>query len=367
MTATTAPAPATYPLARFFGLLRDLIVGTLLCTTPVTSVIALGWLTRRMGWAIDRRWQRETAKPGWILGPRGQGRTARLLGGLGANIRTGVLTGAGLALLTLPFTLPWLGAWWAGWENSFNKGYEQADVGPVVWLAATAIALPILAHLPLALAHAASEARFGAFFEIRRIRSVAAASGWRLTWLAVLSALFCIPLFGMRAIPVFIEDIVPGFHAMGPEAQGQIAGLFTLGTAALAFTGLLFLRHRAAAIYARATPRAARGRQGRALDRPPGAGSPDVRPSGGAHLPRPLAPPRLPDLVRHARAHRHGPVHELRAGTLDHPPAHPFALDGVTLSLPRTDILDRPELYPAPPDLADMRPVEGALGHRRGL
>jgi len=232
----------------------------------VTSVIALGWLTRVMAATIARRTGGAVAPVGWLLCPRGQGAVTRLLGGLGANIRAGVLTLAGLALLTLPFTVAWLGAWWAGWENSFNKGYEQASVGPLAWAAATAVALPVLAHLPIALAHWAHEGRFGAFFEVRRIRQIFAAAGWRAVWLAVLSALAVVPFFGLRGLPVFVEGVVPGFATMTPESQAQVAQGFDLLGAALAFGILLFLRQRAAVIYARAVGAdRAPSRAGRAL------------------------------------------------------------------------------------------------------
>ncbi|MEM9473747.1 MAG: hypothetical protein AAGA71_00515 [Pseudomonadota bacterium] len=250
-TATARGGVLALP-GRLLGLIRDMVVGTLLCLTPVTSVIALGWLTRVMAATIARRTGGAGASVGWLLGPGGQGAVTRLLGGLGANIRAGVLTLAGLALLTLPFTVAWLGAWWAGWENSFNKGYEQASVGPLAWAAATAVALPVLAHLPFALAHCAHEGRFGAFFEVRRIRQIFAAAGWRAVWLAVLSALAVVPFFGLRGLPVFVEGFVPGFATMNPEAQAQVAQGFDLLRAALAFGILLFLRQRAAVIYARA-------------------------------------------------------------------------------------------------------------------
>ncbi|MEL6643838.1 MAG: hypothetical protein AAFQ79_07885 [Pseudomonadota bacterium] len=255
-TATARRGVLALP-GRLVGLIRDLILGTLFCLTPVTALIALGWLTRVMGATIDRHRGQAPEPVGWILGPKGQGGIARALGGLGANIRSGVMTAAGLAVFTLPFTLAWLGAWWAGWENSFNKGYEQASVGPLIWFAGTALALPVLAHLPFALAHFAAERRWPAFFELRRIHSVFAAAGWRAVWLALLSALTVVPFFGLRAMPVFVEGIVPGFAEMTPEAQLQVARGFMLAGAALSFAVLLFLRTMAARLYARSIPRAA--------------------------------------------------------------------------------------------------------------
>lgn len=250
-------------------LLRDVLFGTLLCLTPVTAILALGWLTRRMDFTIRSRWHEVPDPPGWIMGAAGKGWPQTLLGGLAANVETGLRTAAGLFLLTLPFTLAWHGAWWAGWENSFNKGYEQSAVGPAVWLLATLVSLPVLAALPLALAHAATERRLGAFFEFRRIRGIAAAAGWRLPWLAALSVLFGGMVFVMRAVPVFIEGLFPGFTTLAPERQAEIAGRLDLVVAALVFAAMALLRHRAAAIYAIAAPRAAGG----PVDKPMRSGS----------------------------------------------------------------------------------------------
>lgn len=258
-TSVATPAIPRLP-ARLLGFARDLIVGTLLCLSPLTAIIALGWLARRMRARIRRSWYGEAVDTGWFLGPKDRGRFSRLFGGVAANIRAGLLAAVGLFALTLPFTLTWLGAWWAGWENSFNKGYEQAAVGPSVWFLATLLSLPILAHLPLALAHAAAEDRFSAFWEWRRIRSVAASAGWRLVWLALFSAILSVPFFGLRAIPAFIEDIVPGFADMTITAQAEVAQGFEFATAGLAFVCALIVRRQAAMLYAISTPRAAVGR-----------------------------------------------------------------------------------------------------------
>ncbi len=257
---TLAAQPATSVPSRLLRWVRDMIVGTLLCLTPVTALLALGWQMRAVSRRVDARWGGETPAPGWLFGPRGSGWFSRLFGGLAANIRMGLLAFIGLAAVTLPFTVLWLGAWWAGWENSFNKGYEQSDVGPIVWMIGTVIALPVLAHLPLAVAHAAHEGRLSAFFEVRRIRSLASAAGWRIVWLALLGALLAVPFFGMRALPVFVEGIVPGFADMTTEGQAQVAFGFNLVGAALAFVLMLFFKLRAAAAYAVAAPRAASGR-----------------------------------------------------------------------------------------------------------
>ncbi len=243
-----------------------LLVGGLLCTSPLLSLVALGWLSRRMRLAIDSEHAGFTdAAPGWILGPRGRGWIVRLAGGLAGNIRSGVVTAAGLAALSLPFTSLWLLAWWAGWENSFNKGYEQAWVGPTLGLAGTLVALVALAYLPIALAHQAATDRFGAFFEWGTIRDLAGRSGWRLPALALVSAMLAFPLFAVRALPAFAEGIVPGFSDMNADEVERLAGNIQLLAGLWTFAALWALRLRAARLYARAIARPASGRVARVL------------------------------------------------------------------------------------------------------
>jgi hypothetical protein len=246
--ALTRPAP----LWRLIGLARDLALGGLLCLHPVTAIIALGWLTRRMAAIMGAGGAGKT--PGWLLGPQGEGPVMRMLGGLGANIRDGLRTLTGLALLTLPFTGLWLGAWWAGWENSFNKGYEQAVIGPAVWLGATIPAILILSHLPFALAHAARAGRLGAFAEWRVIRRMRAAAGWRAVWLALISVVLALPLLAAQALPVLIEEFMPGFATMPAADQQAVGGLIALSTALYSFASLYTLRHMAARIAIRPQP-----------------------------------------------------------------------------------------------------------------
>jgi hypothetical protein len=255
---TLAPARRSGALLRVLGALRTLVLGTLLTLGPLTSILVLGWLSRRMQATIEARLtRRPQPSPGWVLGPRGAGRVVRLFGGLGANIRAGVSAALALAGLTLPFTLLWLGAWWAGWENSFNKGYEQAAVGPSVFLAGTALSLPLIAFLPLALAHAAVEGRAAAAFELRRLRAVAAHAGWRLPALGWLTLALALPLFAGRGLPAFAGAMWDGLEGLSPEAVEVLRGWIALARAAWAFLALVLLRGIAARLYAGAATAAA--------------------------------------------------------------------------------------------------------------
>jgi len=245
-------------ISALFRLVKNLVVGTLLCLTPVTAVIVLGWMMRHMRAVSLRRLGLHQAsagldgRHGWVLGPRGSGFLTRLFGGLWSNVTTGIGGFVSLALATLPFTGLWLVSWWAGWENSFNKGYEQSWVGPAVGLTGVAIGLWVMAYLPMALAHQAAEGRWLALFEIRRVRSLVAYSGWRYLFLAVATTVLALPLFAARGLPAFIEGIVPGFAELPADEVQNIIGMIALAKAGYVFATLVFLRGWAARIYARA-------------------------------------------------------------------------------------------------------------------
>lgn len=273
MTHIPEPAltPAAYGPGRLSRLGRFLlngVIGSLLCTGPVTAVIALGWLTRRQGHLARDRFGAAEESPGWLLGPRESagrptGRVVRALGGLAANIRTGLMALLALLAWTLPFTVLWLGAWWAGWENSFNKGYEQAFVGPSVFLLGAFLAALILPALPLVLAHLAAEDRLSAAFELRRLRGLIAQAGWRVPALSLLTAGFAVPFFAARGLITTAGDWAPWTQDLTPDAAASLRGQITLALATVAFFTTWALRALAARTYATAAPRAAGLKPGR--------------------------------------------------------------------------------------------------------
>jgi hypothetical protein len=257
MTSLTRPAYAPGRLARLGHLILNSAIGTLLCTGPVTAVIALGWLTRRQGHLARDRFGTLDESPGWLLGPREKGRIARALGGLAANIRSGLIALSALLVWTLPFTLLWLGAWWAGWENSFNKGYEQAFVGPAVFLTGAVLAALILPALPFMLAHLGTEDRLSAAFELRRLRSLIAQAGWRVPALTLLTTLAALPIAGARGLITTATDWAPWVQDLSPDEAAALKGQIGLALAAFVFLTTWTLRSLAARSYATCAPRAA--------------------------------------------------------------------------------------------------------------
>ena len=51
-----------------------------------------------------------------------------------------------------------------------------------------------------------------------------------------------LPLFAARGLPVFVEDLVPGFATMDAEGQAGVANGAALATALYVFAMLWFLR-----------------------------------------------------------------------------------------------------------------------------
>lgn len=247
--------------------LKDLLIGGIFCLTPVTAIIVLGWLVRDMRRTVLKRLSiisqhpdgvtelDRSHPPSWFLDLRGNGFFRRTLGGLFENAKTGLATLPALFLATLPFTAAWAASWWAGWENSFNKGYEQSWVGPTLGLLGTAIGLWIMAHLPLAIVHMAVERHATAIFEIRRIRGLVAAAGIRYILLSAFFVFFALPLFAIRGLPVFGENIVPGLADMtAKEVEGLVA-LIAFAKAVYIFFALRMFRRLSARVYAYAVLR----------------------------------------------------------------------------------------------------------------
>lgn len=259
MTLAVDPPRRSGLIARLVGALWSLLLGTLLCLTAVTSLIALGWLMRRMRFVAATKAGLAADRPGWIMGESGSTGIARLLGGLAANIREGVMAALSLAIATAPFTIIWLLSWWAGWENSFSKGYEQAFVGPALGLAGVAVFCVAMIWLPLALAHQAVENRALALLEWRKVRSAVRHTGWGYVLHAATTVVFALPLFAGRGLITFASGIVPGFDDMTAEQIVQLSDGIDLASAIYVFASLVILRTWAARIYATAVARALDG------------------------------------------------------------------------------------------------------------
>lgn len=258
---TERPNRARGVRARLFGLI-SIVIAMILALTPVTAILVLGWLMRIM--------RRETAIALYRYGATEKKRKlvlARMAAtpelthihrfpgwwtGLAETLRAGLKATIALAVATLPFGALLLLSWWAGWENSFNKGYEQAWVGPLLALFGLLLAIFVLVHLPMALAHHAAERRVGALLELRVVRAFIRRVPWRYMVFTLCMVAASAPVYLSQIVPTFIEGVFPELATAGPEELQAFALRWHVGFSVYLVLVLLLLRRWSARLYARA-------------------------------------------------------------------------------------------------------------------
>ena len=250
-------------------------VAIVLSLNPLGALLVLGWLMRlmRRETAIAsirelRRVSRSQARAllasrpalatlapwtGWLRASQPKSSwLGRWLGGLAETVKLGSISALALALATLPFTGLLLLSWWAGWENSFNKGYEQAWAGPALALLGILAALFVLQHLPMATAHLAAERRISAMLDLPTVRALIRAERWRNLSLALLTAIAALPVAGAQILPAFIETWRPGFAELPPEIVQAVATQWHVLPTIYLVLALIFLRRAQSRCYTRA-------------------------------------------------------------------------------------------------------------------
>ncbi len=252
-------------LGRLLSAFLSVVLGTLLSLTALSAVLLLGWLMtlmRKRAMTVLGQTVADADQPTWMLGPKTSRGLSRWFGGLARNARAGIQGSAALFVATFPFASFWLVAWWAGWENSFNKGYEQAFVGPMAGMIGIAVFAVIMVYLPIALAHQAVERRAFALLELRQVTRIVSRTGWGYVMWAAVTLLFALPIFASRGLPAFGEGIYPPLANMTPEQVAQIRGMIDLMTALYIFVSSVILKRWSAGIYARALLRLGQPRSG---------------------------------------------------------------------------------------------------------
>jgi len=264
--------------------------GAWFSTWALPSVLLVGWAGRAARREVLRTWWRQspvrargvsfetfasadpaTAEcagwPSWFSGglhgpPAASGRWRRGLrrgfGGLVANARLGVALLVNTWVLTLPPCLLWAVAWFAGWQNSFNKGYEHAWFGPTVFVLGMLWFAAAMACVPLAQARQASTGDWRRFHDFRLL--------WRLIrrqWLASLLLAFvwsgaCGLVLLVKLAPQ-LAQYEPGLLDLPAPEQWRVSRNFYLMAALVLFPVFLGTRLLAARVYAQALRRAYQG------------------------------------------------------------------------------------------------------------
>ncbi len=265
--------------------LWKIFAGAVFCQFFPTSILVVGWSYRAMQRRALRIWQahsplaqaeldtlsrsdalfrRHAEWPNWFVQPRGL-RTAPAKGvaarvrrwsrtvsaSLGQNIRMGLL---GILNTSVAMALPavlWELGWYAGWDNSFNKGYEQYYVGIAVSWIGILMFLAVMLYLPMAQARQAVTGDWRAFYHLRTVWAVTRNAPLRAVLLAAAYSLVSLPIAITLSVPLFIENIVPGTAAMSDSEFIQFLNRYYFRLSIYGFLAYVFVRWIAAGSYAR--------------------------------------------------------------------------------------------------------------------
>ena len=278
-----------------FGPVKFLLA-MVFCQTPIGALLILGWTFRliqraalKQWWrlarvrgsgpitfsefiAMDSRWIEHVSWPNWVvsqnfsralqalsglpLGRRLRTFVKLLVASLWQNLKLGTQGILNVWLFTLPGCLLMFFGWYDGWNNSFNKGYEQAVVGPGISLLGIALLIGALFYVPMAQARQAVTGEWRRFYDFRLVWTLARRMWFGCLGLAVLYAALMLPIMVLGFLPMFFPQL-PGAAAEVSPGQA-VAGLKTyfFWCAALVFPAFVSLRWIAARLYAHALLRA---------------------------------------------------------------------------------------------------------------
>lgn len=267
------------------------LIGTLFCQMALFALFVVGWAQRYMQRCVVRRWFRikqgkftprewevfvnqdaelaylnkapnwfwrqkgiawPQSEPGFkgfikLLGPR----IAFPLHSFGKNLKLGFQAIINIWIFTLPACVLWLYAWHAGWNNSFNKIYEQAYVGPLTGILGFLLFIAAMFYVPMAHTRQAATGQWRSFFEFDLVWRIVRDRWLSVIGLAALFSLVSLPLSIMKMAPVFMMQSGSNLATMSDmELLGFLRGYY-LFVGLLGFIAYVSLRVVSARIYAK--------------------------------------------------------------------------------------------------------------------
>lgn len=262
------------------------IVGAAFCQMLLTSIAVVGWTYRVAQRRIMKRWWKLSqiekpdcfcnfvqfssfhrdlgGWPNWILQNNrawmrfhrvpGLDKTRAgfkaLLFSLWLNFKIGVQALFNTLVFTLPAGALMLFAWYAGWHNSFNKGYEQAIVGPVLGIAGIFLFIAAMYYVPMAQMRQASTGNWRAFYQFKTVWQIIRKKWLSCFGLALLYTTMAVPFTILKTMPGYFPQINPGLVELPPTEALEFAKNYYFYAGFFVFGAFLFLRLVAAQIYA---------------------------------------------------------------------------------------------------------------------
>ncbi|MAE63897.1 MAG: hypothetical protein CMJ18_06455, partial [Phycisphaeraceae bacterium] len=283
--STRAPYRPRHRFLRVLVAAWKWLVAAVLSASPVTSVLIVGWVYRLMQRSALSTWHRLGASdesftafldrhddtrahvhwPNWMLGQRWT-RSIRggdaaaspavvrriagaLAGSAWVNFRLGVAGVFNTWVLTLPACAMWLSAWYAGWNNSFHKGYEQAWIGPMTGWIGVLLFIGAMVYVPTAQARQAVTGRWRSFYQFGLVWRLIRRSPWKHAALAAAYCALSVPVMVLKTVPIGFDRIEDYEQMTNAQVLGMLDRYF-FWCAVAVFAIFTALRLWAARIYA---------------------------------------------------------------------------------------------------------------------
>jgi hypothetical protein len=257
------------------------LIGSWFCLNPLTALIVVGWLCRRIQSRVLYGWWKQARRddtfaefcrtlgseapvlrPRWFLReanrPKPSGSFRRALhivtapvASLWLNLRLGFVSLFCTELL-LGFgclTMAW--SWWYGWLNSFHKGYENYLVGPLSGVGGVILFTAAMMYVPMAQVHQAVIGEARAFFDFRFVWRLVRSRPTGYLGLALLFLFFGVVLEILKTAPAFLPQADLGSEPTDAELRGLAHFLenYYFACAVVLFVALLLTRLAAARVY----------------------------------------------------------------------------------------------------------------------
>ncbi|MGZ8921182.1 MAG: hypothetical protein ACXW3L_09370, partial [Limisphaerales bacterium] len=192
----------------------------------------------------------------WLTAHRTPGRAKisrivkALFHSLWLNFKIGVQGIFNTWVVTLPGCVLMLFSWYAGWHNSFNKGYEQAVVGPATGLAGIALFIAAMYYAPMAQVRQASTGNWRAFYQFKLVWQLIRKKWLACFVLALFYTAFSVPVTILKTVPGFFLQMNPSLADRSPAELLDFAKNYYFFTGIAVFVAFVLLRLVAARIYA---------------------------------------------------------------------------------------------------------------------
>jgi len=269
--------------------LWKIFLGAVFCQWLPTAIFVVGWTYRAMQRRALRIWQKHSmlpestrqvlrqtdplfivheSWPNWFMQPRGLRAAAKaavvptfrarvrrrmhMIGAsLGDNLRIGLLGMLNTSVILILPAILWQIGWYSGWDNSFNKGYEQYSNGIALSLTGIILFLTAMLYLPMAQARQAATGSWRAFYDFRTVWAITRNSPVRTILLATAYTLASLPIAITLGFPFFLESAVKGWSDFTATQQTKFLNAYYFRLGIYGFMAYVFVRWLAAGWYAR--------------------------------------------------------------------------------------------------------------------